>query len=626
MVKANKLFVLSLTSLFVLVGCNEGGGSVSSEDTVDTTSSSSNSVSSQTYEAPVQTDETQIYQKRAFPTLTRGMTFYVEDYIGVVPGRLEDQEDTSFKTYVVENSYEAMVGAVSGGDGTSNEILLYRPGLLVFNISANDVTKTFSVEIEESNDFSAMYEAISVYSNNYIAEQITYDDDGNEIIANKIYRSKNYIYNETQQTGYILTSLNDNIFSFTLSSSTSTDLEVNNIPQGDKSDYHSMMGSFTSFQTEGAWSYSALFSSTPSLKKYKYLFYYSQSVATKLFYGLGLMNSSYTSGGTKFYPYFIFASYTDGALELLPVMIDSAGSNYTYFYPFRLSSPDQVKVSSLDNYVSEYLEPESVDVEPICEAFYACSKTANQMNYTMTTTTTIVDDDGVALPSNSTLLSSSSFFRPWNRSPGKRIATQEAYYGETFHGTGSSSSPYIPGGYWSSGGKTYTYTYDKTSDKWYATKEVIEYGETEPYEHWYSYSTLAYYIPTLAISMTSIRNSYPTYDEETGYYTFLPTTSSSLAVMTSVIKMTYRQDVVTGGSKTFKEILTNKSELNIKLTYKEDKTTIDSIELIVTMPLEKEDFSGLTKDYHFTLKAVIDNIGSSDLSHITSQLTIPEEN
>lgn len=621
MAKFDKLFCLAAGALLTLVGCSGSSPEEGSEPSALSESSLDESSSSETYEAPKQTEETQIYQKRAFPTLTRGMTFYVEDYIGVVPGLLDDQEDTSFKTYVVDNSYESVIGYVSGGDGASNNIILYRPGVLVFNVYAGDAVATYSVDVEESNDFTAMMGALSEYSTNYVAEQFSYDDDGNEVILNKIYRAKNYIYNETSGGGYILSALNDNIFSFTLSSADSEDLDVNNIPQGDKSDYNSMMGTFTTFQTEAAWSYSTLFQSTPSLKKYKYLFYYSQSMATKLFYGLGLMNSSYTSGGTKYYPYFIFASYVDGNLELLPVMIDSSGSTYTYFYPFRLSSPNTAEVPALDTYVAEYMAPETVDVEPICEAFYACT---GDMNYTITTSTSIVDDDGNSLPKTSNLLSSTTYFKSWNRSPGKRIATYDAYYGETFHGLGTSSSPYIPGGYWSHDGSTYNYTYDEGNDKWYTTAEVVEYGADAPYAHWWSYSVLAYYVPTLAISMTSVRNSYPTYDEETGYYTFLPTTSSSLSVMKGVLKLVYRQDVVSGGNATFSSILTNKGQLDIKLAYKENGS-IDTIELKTTMPLEPEDFNGLTKTYHWTCDAIISDIGSTDLSYITDELTVPEE-
>lgn len=568
------------------------------------------------YEAPEQSKLTQFYQKRDWPILTRGMTFYVEDYVGMVEGS-DDAGDTNFKTYVVDGESDVLVGYVYGGDGYSNNIILYHPGLLVFNVYANGQVGTFEVTVTENAEFDATIEALSVYERNYTAYQYDYDDDGNEVELTTVYASKNYVYDEAVGEGYLLSKLDDSYYSFTLTDADSDDLSLYKVPSGDKAGYNSATTSLNILQTETAWTYSSVFSSNAALKKFKYCFYYSYSMACRIFSSLGLTSSTYSVSGTTFYPYYIFASYTNENLELLPVMINSDGTYVSYFRPFRLSNPGTTTVAALDSYVNAYSAPEKVDTSEIVNALRYVSE---KLNYTISSTITITDDLGNVLPSNSPYLTSNSYFRYLNRHPGTRMISEDAYYGTQFHGLSPNT---IPGGYWSYGGVTYDYTYDSSTDVYYTTDEVVDYGASAPYAHWYNYTIMQYYIPTAVMSMTNVRNSYPEYDADTGTYYMTPDLSASLSVMKGVVTMCYHMDCMSSTTNKFYLAMIDSGVLAWNFEYDEEGN-VSKIIMTLTMELNNNVFSGLTQDYHYEDVMVIDNIGTTDISWITDQLSVPE--
>jgi hypothetical protein len=600
-------FTLCAALLLSLSSCGGQGEA-------DSSAAGSSEPAETSYSVPEQAALTQIYQKRSFPTLTRGMSLYLDDYIGFVPGTDDPAED--YYVYVMDSSSGNPIGGVVGGDGSSHEILMYRPGTLIFNVVAGDDYETFTLEVGESQDFLDLLSALADYDDNYKAVEFTYDEDGNETILAEIYRSSNYIYDATAGEGYLLSKLDDNIYTFTLASADAAELEVNRSPAGDKAAFLTYTASLQTLQETDAWAYATTFNSTPSLKRFRYLFYAGQETATKLFYALGLTHSYYTSDGTYYYPFFMYACLNAGSVELLPVLLSSSGS-MTYFYPFRLSLPGEAKVSALDEYVDNYLAPEKVDTTEIRDALKACS---TAMNYAINGKLTFTGEDGTVLLPNSPYLKSTSYFYTWARRVGKIKLTPTLFYDDIYHGLGASA---YPGGYWSTGGKTYNYDYVSSTDSYVVTEEVIEANQDASYAHWWMYSHLQRFVTTLAVRTSWLNTSYPTYDAETGVYSFSPQYSGALSLMKGFVKLGFHPEVVSYSSSKFLQILQKNGSMDIKINYG-DEGALESILITLRMTLTQEDFPGIDQDYVWTDDITISGIGTTDLSEIESQLEIPE--
>lgn len=610
--KRSSVFLTGL-AVCLLVACQSPANREAGSSDTSVTSTTS----SEDYATPSQSEKTQIYQKRAFPTLIRGATLFVEDYVGVLPGKNEDPTATAFTTYVMRASNESAIGGVRGGDGASNEIVIYRPGTLVFNVYANDVVKTFTVQAVESDEFTSLKTALSAYGKNYKAVEYQYDEDGKEVVLSEIYRSKNYLYNATQKGGYLLSALDDNLYTFSLSDVTADDLTVEKQPAGDKAAYNDLTGSLQLLQTNAAWSYSSYFSKMPSLKRFKYLFYANQSTAVRLFYALGLFGSTHRANGITYYPYFIFASMNQGSVELLPVLTNQDGSSITYYYPFRLSLPNAVKVSALDQYVENYEAPEKIDTSAIVSALREMAGT--NLNYTISGKHVITGADGTVLKPNSPYLGTSGVFYSWNRKVALVKVNPDLFYDDIFHGSGENT---YPGGYWNYGGKTYNYDYVAATNSYVVTGEIIEAGQNSSYPKWYSYGHMQRFVTTLAIQTSWLNSSYPSYDEATNTYTFSPQYSASFSTMTGFVKLGYKQDV-TSYTGLFMTLLQETGSMTLHIDYNEDKTVKDMI-VVLSMQLPKSYFPGVDQDYTWTHTITIDHIGTTDLSEIQAQMKLPE--
>ncbi len=611
--KHSSVFTMGLAVCLLAAACQSPVDSSASF----TTTSEASSTSTEGYSTPTQTEQTQIYQKRAFPTLVRGATLFVEDYIGVLPGKNEDQTATTFQTYVMRASNESAIGGVVGGDGASNEIAIYRPGTLIFNIYANGVVKTFSVKTTESDDFTNLKTMLSAYGKNYKAVEYQNDEDGNQVVLSEIYRSKNYLYNATQKGGYLLSALDDNLYTFSLTGVDADDLNVYKQPAGDKAAYNDYTGTLQLLQNTSAWSYSTYFSKFPALKRFKYLYYANQSTAVRLFYALGLFGTSHAANGTTYYPYFIFACVNNGNVELLPVMSDKTGSSITYYYPFRLSNPNEVKVAALDSYVENYEAPEKIDVSPITNALRELAGT--NLNYTISGKHVITGADGTVLKNNSPYMGASGVFRPWNRKVALVKVNPDLIYDDIFHGVEENA---YPGGYWSYAGKTYNYDYISATNSYEVTGEVKEAGKAESYPKWYSYGHMQRFVTTLAIRTTWLNSSYPTYDEATNTYTFSPQYSAAYSVMTGFVQLGYKQDVTSYTSQ-FMSLLKSTGSMTLHIDYNDDKTVKDMV-IVLKMDLPKSEFVGIDQDYTWTHTITIDQVGTTDLSEIESQMKLPE--
>lgn len=628
-----KKLLLSLTALTLLASC-------ASEKPVDTSSESESTESSQTsseskenYDKPEAGEEAIIYQKRAIPTIKRGDSIKLDEYYGVVLAKGQTGE-AKFQAYVVKGENDSYIGYLPDGDGVGTDLLFVAPGKLVVNLYAYGVYKTVQFKVEESNEGKALIEQIGKIQNNYTAIQRSYDDEGNEQEIQKVYRSNNYIYSETQKKGYLLSKKDDNIYSFTLDSATDDEekLDVDMSPQGDKADYNGTFCSFDILANSSYWQYSTMLAANPKYKKFKYAFIASSTMTKRIFKSLFYMSSSYSG----YYPYLIFASYQNNELCLLPILLNSSGSSVVSFNEFKITDVGVTKVTALDSYVDQYKAPTPADVSEITGAI---TYLGTLTNYTLDPQVYFLDSEGNRVSERSPYMNifsgtasvggSSGTLPDLTRYAGLKKVTKNAYFGEKFGGT--SSTGFTRGGLWSTNNTTYNYYETATDSGTYAvTKETFEStsstGSSKSYPNWWSYSFMNRQLVSLAISTSLVVNAYPTYNETSGVYTFTGITSSSQALIKAIISSCYHNDsAVSSTNALMSYLIPNFAEMTWKVNYKEDKETISGMDVVLKVKLPKESFAAFDQDYYWVLDCKYYDVGATSLDTIISQLTVPVE-
>lgn len=612
MSKEKLSLLMDVAALSLLGSCSPNATSTSSSSF---SSESSNSIASSVdpYAAPEAGEKSQIYQKRAFPRLHRGMTLHLEDYVGVVPGTKESSDATSFKTYIMSGD-SGSAGYIYGGEGNSNDLVLSQPGSLVFDVEANGVTATFEVSVGESDDFTAFLASLSKVTTNYVADMMTYDEDGNEKILQKIYRGQNYIYNETYHKGYLLSKKDDNIYSFALPSSTSgqTDLSIDVSPAGDKSGYNSTFVNLNAITSSGTdWSYSPMLASNAALKKFKYAYNASSTLVRRVFKSLYILGNYYTVGSAKYYPYMVMGSYQNNELCLLPIMANSSATAYVYFNEVRLSMIDEVNVKACSGYVDGYLAPTPADMSEIVAGLKRCS---TLMNYTITPTVSFIGANGKVLSNHSPYMTT---FEPLTNAYVRKI-TKTAYWGENFAGVGSDVKT---GGLWCTNNKTYRFLEDpQGSGKYSVTGEYKQAGADSSYPTWWSYTNMQPYVTTLAVSTSDVAASYSSYDETTGIYTTPCSLEADQNILKGLVGFGYYWYIPL--QEPYITLLESSSYMTWKLAYDENKV-LSEMDYTIYMTYPQSLYPALDQDYTWKLSVVIDHIGTTDLSSIVSQLSVP---
>ncbi len=618
-----RLLILSVVGISLLFSCGNNEADSNGSSTID---ASQTEICSK----PAAEEKTQIYQKRAFPVLRRGMTIKLDEFFGVVPGKNEDQNATALQAYMVKSSSENYVGYLTGGDGKSLDLLFVRPGEVTINLYANGVYKTITLNVEENEECGNLVKVLSKVKSNYTATQFKYNDDGEKVVVQKVYRSSNYIYGATTKSGYLLSKKDDNIYSFSLPSVESDELDIDMSPQGDKADYNGTFLSLDATADNSYWQYSALFQNSASLKKFKYAFAASSSLTKRLFKSLFLMNDSYEDSS----PYLMFASYQNNELSFLPVLANSDGTKLSYMYEFTISSVDSTRVAALDDYVDQYKAPTPTDVSQIRNAIKYMS---GLVNWTLDAKLSYIGEDGKKLSSRSPYM---NIFKGGNKVAGlsgslpdltryagiKKI-TEKAYFGTRYGG--SEVTGFRQGGLWSTNNTTYNYYETETDSGVYkVTRETIEAsnssGQSRKYPNWWSYAFMQRHLIGLSLSTTSINNAFPLYDEGSNTFTFTGKTDSSYNVIISVIAMCYHADI-TQYSNPFRDFFVkNYGTLDWSFTYSNDKV-LTGMNLVVKVRLPKEYFPSFDQDYYWVMDCAYSDIGTTSLDSIISTLSVPTD-
>lgn len=548
---------------------------------------------------PEKKEKTQFYLKNKLENFKRGMTVDLDEFVGVVPGTSDSSDSTEFKSYVLKAEGDRRVGYLEGGDGGSeNKLTFITTGEIVVLLKCNGVSKTYTLKVEENDEFSSFLASLSGIGSNYGFEVKASDGKVNR----QVVRKGNYLYDSLNKNGYLLSSLDDNLYYFTLPSIDSpiTDLNVTVPPAGTKDVYNSLFTDLSEYSNGSEWIYTSTYDAVPQYKKYKYAYNYSANKVNSFFSSLFFTNSSYSAENNTFYPYMVLASYQNEKMSFLPVVSTSDLGRMAFLGEVSITSTNQTKVAALDEYIQEYMAPAKTDMSEITDNFTYC--VGNNFDYSVTPTFEVRGADGTKLSRSSPYYVNN--FERFDDNMHYYKVTKDMVYIKDFNSVTAS------GGLYSVNNKTYEYL-DKDQDGTY--EFLIEYidGQSKTsYPNWYTYSWMNRYVLTLAYSSSNIKDSYGTYDKETGTYTISSSVPaganvcwSALSVSSNIMNFSSIQDLVKAYSKA-----------TFNFTYKtvEGKKVLDKIEQHLYITYPKSVFTNFDQDYTVNIKSIVSSIGTTN--------------
>jgi len=553
---------------------------------------------------PEQSEKTQFYLKNKLENIKRGMSINLSDYIGVVIGK--NETNSEFKSYVLNGDSSLTTGYILEGDGAGNTLVCTRVGDCVINVECNNVVKTYVIKIEESDNASEFIEVLNTVDHNYTAES--------ESIGT-IYRNRQYIYLENEKNGYILSSKDDNFYSFSLDNKDSNDINVAKAPTGVKETYYNNFIDLNKYADPSYWVYTPLCKDNIELKKYKYQLTYSSTVTSQYFLSLGIVYSSYTINGVSYAPSVILGGIEDGVISFLPVLYSSSLGTYAYLSPITLSNINNTKVEVLNNYIDEYMAPEHYDTTIIVDNLKELDEIRN---YTIKPSSKIITPNGNKLSINHPYYT--QYFENIATDYERKI-TYDAYWGRNF--SGATIKEPRRGGLYSTNNKTYLFS-DKDDDGVYEkVEEYIDYSTQASLTHWWAYTNMQKFVPSLGFTYSNFAKAYPDYDEESKTYTFTSTLTASTNIIKSAISMVSREYLINQGIYKL-AFEYNQIELKISFDYNEDNS-LKEVNLDIYMTINKNIYTALDGDYTFILNGKITDIGSTNVDEIISSVSFPKE-
>lgn len=615
--------ILVLDYLFVLTSCS-GGTSLTNATSSEASSYENTTVSTSISETSTQEekkDYTTFQLLNDFSNVKRGMKINLEEYIKVIPGKNEEQSLTEFKSYVLNSDESDSCGYIDGGNGITNTLIVTNPGEIVLNIEANGKNETFVIEVEESEDFYNFEQALLNVKSNYAFEKVWFNSNTNALTTyGKGYRNTNYIYDEVNKDGYLLSSKDDNVYSFNLDSINSSleDIQVIVPPTTTKMTFNSLFVDMNTFASSSKWSYSELFQNNLYYKKFKYLFSGTSNEITRFFADLYYLNSSYTEGSTTYSPYAVMASYQNGILSFLPLVVNSSGTSLSYLPEVQLSSINEVAIDSLDTYVEKYLAPKKENVTPLTDAIKEIYNDG-YFDYTVNTTTKVVDSSGNTVKASDPVVSQYFSSLLYNR---YRYITRKTFYSSNFGGIYPSVKP---GGLTNSNSKTYEYLDEDNDGNFEKYFEYKESGKDSP-EHWWSFEHIRIYVHTVAYSTSYLNNGYPTYDEETNTYTYFGNLSAGYNLIVGGIKFGYSLNAL--NVDYFEDLLnTSYTVSKFNVTY-DTEGKVSNFTNTIEVTYKAGLLPNLSEDYTWVCTISIEDIGSTSakceelLSKITADTSL----
>ncbi len=558
--------------------------------------------------------ETGFYMKNSLDNLERGMDIKLDEYIGY---KDETQEELTFKSYVLSGDESGVTSYIEGGNGNSNTLVLANVGDVVLLLEASNGDKTtLTLEVGESKEFSKIQDKLASITDNYKIEVLDRDSQGNQIVAQTVYRSSNYVYDETNGLGYILSSLDDNVYNFTLDSD---ELEVTVPPVTDKATFKETYTDLNFYAKGDLWSFTTLFSNDPNLpqfSKYHYMAVYS-TYTPALFNDVGAQYAQFSMGGYTYIPYSIMVSLVGDYLYFLPIYATSDLSYYAYTNEIRLSGVNETKVEALDNYVASFIAPPKEDTTSLQEDLRYLTEV---MNYTVTCVPRVIDEEGVELSKGSAEYNV-VFGSRYRRSKVKKI-NKDIVFNDNFSGTPGTDN-IIPGGLINIDNKTYRYNSPLNDGNYELLEEYVQYPYDYSFANWWSYDNMGCYLPTLAFNVSYLNNSYPSKtvssDGKVVTYHLTNNISNNNSIISGSVGFGFHFQY--GSQVPLTTIADISGDAYVEFESHYDDSGILEELIIRTRYLFTPSIDDmLSKNYWLTLETTVSDIGVTDLSEIKESL------
>lgn len=599
--RTHYLSVLGCCSVILsLLSCSNSLSSSVLNSTVTPGTQDSSTEDKEDFTVPAQGPKTQFYLKESLNNFQRGQVIDLTQYIGVVVGTDDSANSTGFNASVLEGDNTPSAGYIEEGNGNGTHLVISKPGQIIFNVSANGVTKTFEVEAKEAKFMDDILNQISSYGVNYNMTSYSIDSSTNDRkLQFEADRGENYFYNKTGKNGVLLSKNDDQMYEFSLENESSSDLQVKVPPVSDKLNYNLLFAPLSKFAEGSSWTYSSMFSKNLLLKKFNVAYTGSTQDVVQFFYSLFNFTQSYTYNGSTFYPSAVFASYQNDVLSFLPVL--SNGSSFLYFPEVEVSNPGKVSVPVLDNYIKNYEAPKKVDVTEIVDNIHHLT---DVFDYSVSAKTTAYDSQGNVVPKYSPYMKTvfdGLLWEPYH------YVTEPAMFDDNFHGF---YPQILSGGLFNKDKKTYEFLDEDGDGTFDKTVEYIEYGHTTSSEVWWGYSFINYFLIGWGYSTSDVKNGYPSYDEATKTYEFSGAVGGGSSLIEGGIKFGYSNNTLNNNEYVKSTIKTSYAKSKFNFTYNA-KGQLSKMVNTIEFTFPKSMFTNLDQDYKWELTVTVDDIGGT---------------
>lgn len=590
----------SCSMILSLISCARPSAVASSGLTEESNIQQDSTSGQEDFTVPTQGPKTQFYLKESLNNFQRGQVIDLSQYIGLVPGSEDSPSSTGFTASVLEGDNTPSAGYIEEGNGNGTHLVISKPGQIIFNVSANGVTKTYAIETKEARFMSEILDHLSSYGVNYDLALYSQDPSTNErTLQVEASRGENYLYNKTGKNGFLLSKNDDQMYEFTLEDENSSNLNVKVPPISDKLNYNMLFAPLSKFADGSSWTYSTVFANNLLLKKYNVAYTGASQDVTQFFYSLFNLTQSYQYNGSTYYPAAVYASLQGGVLSFLPVL--SNGSSLLYFPEVEVSNPGQVSIPALDNYIKNHEAPAKADVSEIVNNIRHLTEV---FDYSVSAKTVAYDSQGKVVLNSSPYLKTvfdGLLWEPYH------YVTEPAMFKDNFHGF---YPQVLGGGLFNKDGKTFEFLDDDGDGIFDETVEYIEYGQTTSSKVWWGYSFINYFLVGWGYSISDVKNGYPSYDEAIKTYEFSGVVQAASTLIEGGIMFGYSRNVLNNNEYVKATINTSYASSKFHFTYNAQgklSKMVNTIEF--TFP--KTLFDDIDQDYKWELTITVDDIGGT---------------
>lgn len=537
-------------------------------------------------------------QKVSFDGLMRGMTVNLDEYVEAKPNAAGEAQ--SFKAYVLNGEETASAGYIVNGNGMSHQLVLTEPGPVYLNLVRDDgETQTYVIQVSESYAFTDFQTALRGVDDNYQLKHYSVSGNARDLVLDG-YRGRNWIYDATSQTGMLLSTLDDSIYEFNLAS-VDGDVDVEVPPISTKAAWYNLFVDLSSFADSDSWQTTKMFETNTRLSKYNLMFTGTSNEVSSFFSCLYYLNTYYQNGSTYYYPYTILGSYQNGNLAFLPVVANQSLTALAVLPEVEISAAGQVKINTLDNYITDQLAPAKADVSELLDNL---DYLTDVFDYTVSCDSKVLDSQGNEVPRSNPYVSayfSNLYYSPWH------YVTETTYYDDNFHGI----YPEIePGGLYTKNNRTFEFVDMDGNGSCETVYEYIQAGQQTSSPVWWGYDNINGFLTGYAYPSSSVRNGYAQYDAEAHTYTFTGALAAGEDLIEGGLVFGYTANIINNstissliGTDYAKSMFSFEYDENGKLTTFTNVITITYPQSLLTV---------LDHDYTWRLEITVDDIGKTE--------------